>query len=210
MTNKQSLPNILIGSLAIASTGAFMHYSAPNLGTFEFAIGLFVLAFVVLLFLTSFLPAHAARKLQPQDKTAGRQERREQIRSKPSKALTQGEKRGPRSQVNYRARRQQRRERYSKHNNTDPEQAPAVGNEVTTQTDDLPPDNIGNSSVLRGNIKWYNRRKGFGFVQFENEEVFFHRNEIKSPPHLLQEDTAVEFVIGDGPKGPQAINLRVV
>ncbi|MEW5824883.1 MAG: cold shock domain-containing protein [Pseudomonadota bacterium] len=61
-----------------------------------------------------------------------------------------------------------------------------------------------------GVVKWFNVKKGFGFIVRENgEELFVHYRSIQLPPgrQYLQEGQLVEYVIGSGRKGPQAENV---
>ena len=62
---------------------------------------------------------------------------------------------------------------------------------------------------LKGVVKWFSDAKGYGFIGRENEkDVFVHFSGIKSEGHKsLQEGDAVEFEIGEGPRGPQAVNV---
>ena len=63
-----------------------------------------------------------------------------------------------------------------------------------------------------GRVKWFDEKKGFGFIERENEkDVFVHFRAIKSPGFkTLQEGQEVEFEIEQGQKGPQAANVTIV
>lgn len=62
----------------------------------------------------------------------------------------------------------------------------------------------------RGSVKWFDGRKGFGFVSREDgSEIFVHINNINGG-QILQEKDEVEFEVGPGKKGQQALNLKVV
>ena len=63
--------------------------------------------------------------------------------------------------------------------------------------------------MVSGRVKWFNARKGYGFIQQENgEDVFVHYSAIQSDGFAsLNEDDEVEFEIVDGDKGPQAANV---
>ena len=63
---------------------------------------------------------------------------------------------------------------------------------------------------MKGTIKWYNARKGYGFIQSENnEDVFVHRTAI--PMELsLNEGDNVEFEVEKSERGPQAKNVKKV
>lgn len=63
---------------------------------------------------------------------------------------------------------------------------------------------------MRGKVKFFNETKGFGFITPEaGNDVFVHTSNLKNDGSLtLQEGQEVEFEIGPGPKGPQAVNVR--
>ena len=66
--------------------------------------------------------------------------------------------------------------------------------------------------MVIGTVKWFNEKKGFGFISQENgDDVFIHYSEIKSDGlRTLEEGEKVEFEITQGQKGPQAVNARRV
>ncbi|GAB4324635.1 MAG: cold-shock protein [Candidatus Zixiibacteriota bacterium] len=61
-----------------------------------------------------------------------------------------------------------------------------------------------------GTVKWFNDSKGFGFISQEGgQDVFVHYSAIESEGFKsLAEGDRVSFEITDGPKGPQASNVR--
>jgi CspA family cold shock protein len=65
-------------------------------------------------------------------------------------------------------------------------------------------------SMATGKVKWFNESKGFGFIEQENgPDVFVHYTAIQAEGFkTLYEDQEVEFDIVDGPKGPQAANVK--
>ena len=68
-------------------------------------------------------------------------------------------------------------------------------------------------STLKGQVKWFNPRKGFGFLEREDKEkdVFVHITAVKAAGiKALQENDKVEFTLEDGPKGPSAVNLKKI
>ena len=61
-----------------------------------------------------------------------------------------------------------------------------------------------------GNVKWFNNEKGYGFINYaEDEDIFVHYSAIKIDGHkTLTEGQRVEFELIKTPKGLQAINVR--
>ena len=64
----------------------------------------------------------------------------------------------------------------------------------------------------QGTVKFFNAQKGFGFISREGaEDVFVHYSNIEwSGYRSLEEGQTVEFEIGEGRKGDEAQNVRVV
>ena len=66
-------------------------------------------------------------------------------------------------------------------------------------------------SVIKGTVKWFNAKKGFGFIEREDKEkdAFVHASAVKAAGmRYLEEGQKLEFELEDGPKGPSAINLK--
>ena len=65
------------------------------------------------------------------------------------------------------------------------------------------------SNTVQGTVKWFNESKGFGFIeQKSGPDVFAHFSAITgSGFKTLNEGQSVEFVVTQGPKGPQAENI---
>ena len=63
--------------------------------------------------------------------------------------------------------------------------------------------------MVHGRVKWFNARKGYGFIQQDDgQDVFVHYSAIQSDGFAsLNENDEVEFEIVDGDKGPQASNV---
>ena len=66
--------------------------------------------------------------------------------------------------------------------------------------------------MTTGTVKWFNPQKGYGFISQENgPDVFVHPIAIQGEGYKsLQESQKVEFDVTEGPKGPQAANVRPV
>ncbi len=66
--------------------------------------------------------------------------------------------------------------------------------------------------MATGTVKWFNEKKGFGFIeQEEGPDVFVHFSGINgSGFKSLYEGDRVTFEIEQGPKGPAAVNVTVV
>ncbi len=63
----------------------------------------------------------------------------------------------------------------------------------------------------QGTIKKIISNKGFGFIEGEGGELFFHSSAVENSSfEELREGQSVEYVEGRGPKGPRAENVRVV
>ena len=67
----------------------------------------------------------------------------------------------------------------------------------------------GMSERQTGKVKWFSRRKGYGFIEREGaDDVFVHFSGIKGEGYKnLFEDQTVTFVIEDDARGPQAVDV---
>ncbi len=68
----------------------------------------------------------------------------------------------------------------------------------------------GDYAVPTGTVKWFNEEKGFGFILPDSgsKDLFVHRSNVDTPDRMLQEAQKVEYEIGEGRKGPEAISVR--
>ena len=66
--------------------------------------------------------------------------------------------------------------------------------------------------MANGVVKWFNERKGYGFIEQEDgPDVFVHHSGINSDGfRSLNEGDRVTFDIEQGKKGPSAVNVTVV
>ena len=64
--------------------------------------------------------------------------------------------------------------------------------------------------MAEGTIKKLISDKGFGFIQGDSGELFFHHSAVQGASfESLREGQKVEFTEGQGPKGPRAENVTV-
>jgi len=63
-----------------------------------------------------------------------------------------------------------------------------------------------------GKVKWFNEKKGYGFISSDNgEDLFVHFSEIEASGFkTLSQDQRVSFEIKKGDKGLQAVNVRPI
>ena len=68
---------------------------------------------------------------------------------------------------------------------------------------------IGGCISMTGTVKWFDSKKGFGFISVEGgDDVFVHFSAIQSEGYkTLEENQKVEFEVEQGPKGLQAANV---
>lgn len=64
--------------------------------------------------------------------------------------------------------------------------------------------------MLEGTVKWFNPKKGYGFIEHEgNDNIFVHFSAIQTSDDFktLNQGDQVKFEIADGARGPQALNV---
>ena len=66
--------------------------------------------------------------------------------------------------------------------------------------------------MLQGTVKWFNNKRGWGFIVKEDgEDIFVHYSAIKGDGfRSLAEGQRVQFEIEVGDKGPSAANVEPV
>jgi len=65
---------------------------------------------------------------------------------------------------------------------------------------------------MKGTVKWFDAKKGYGFITKEDgEDIFVHYSAIQAEGYkTLKEGVKVEFEVQNGQKGPQAANVKVI
>jgi CspA family cold shock protein len=62
-----------------------------------------------------------------------------------------------------------------------------------------------------GTIKFFNRKKGFGFIRYDESEreIFVHATNM-ADKRTIQENDKVSFEEMDGERGPTAVNVKKI
>ena len=61
-----------------------------------------------------------------------------------------------------------------------------------------------------GKVKFYNKGKNYGFITGDDgKDYFFHSSGISNDTYVMDGDK-VEFQVGDGDKGPKAVEIKPV
>jgi CspA family cold shock protein len=64
---------------------------------------------------------------------------------------------------------------------------------------------------MKGTVKWYNPRKGYGFIQGEDgNDVFVHMTAISKETGYLHEGDQVEYDVVDTKRGANAKNIKKI
>lgn len=63
-----------------------------------------------------------------------------------------------------------------------------------------------------GQVKWFNEKKGFGFIEQDGgKDLFVHYTAIQGDGFkFLKEGQKVRFEIEETPKGPKAKNVQII
>jgi len=66
--------------------------------------------------------------------------------------------------------------------------------------------------MTKGKVKWFNAQRGFGYIEVEGgKDVYVHQSAIKMEGYkTLEPGDMVEFDIVEGPRGPQAANVKKI
>ncbi len=66
--------------------------------------------------------------------------------------------------------------------------------------------------MTKGKVKWFNEKKGFGFIQGEDgKEIFVHYSAIQGQRFKsLNAGDEVKFEVTIGLRGPQATDVKVL
>lgn len=66
--------------------------------------------------------------------------------------------------------------------------------------------------MSKGTVKWFSNQKGYGFITKEDgKDIFVHHSFILGEGYkTLKEGQSVEFDVNQGPKGEQAVNVKVI
>lgn len=63
---------------------------------------------------------------------------------------------------------------------------------------------------MQGSVKWFNSRKGYGFVKGDDDEDYFVHYTALSNGTFLRENDRVEFTAATTEKGKQAQNVTLL
>ncbi len=66
--------------------------------------------------------------------------------------------------------------------------------------------------MAEGKVKWFNEKKGFGFIEQDNgQDLFVHYSSIQGDSFkTLKEGQRVSFEVEDTPKGPKAKDVKII
>ena len=62
---------------------------------------------------------------------------------------------------------------------------------------------------MKGNVKFFNASKGFGFIAGEDGKEYFVHQTGLAEGVVLSDNDAVTFDVEEGDRGPKAVNVSV-
>lgn len=64
--------------------------------------------------------------------------------------------------------------------------------------------------MATGTVKWFSDEKGFGFIVPDDggKDLFIHRSNVETNSQTLKDGEKVTFEVGQGRKGPEALQAR--
>lgn len=64
---------------------------------------------------------------------------------------------------------------------------------------------------MLGTVLWFDKEKGYGFIDYHNEEVFLHYSEIQKDGYKkVNPEDIVEFELRKTKNGYRAYNVRII
>jgi CspA family cold shock protein len=74
------------------------------------------------------------------------------------------------------------------------------------------PRDVESGQMQEGTVKWFNNKKGWGFIQKEDgSDIFVHYSAIKGEGYKsLAEGERVRFEVEQADRGPAAVNVERV
>lgn len=62
---------------------------------------------------------------------------------------------------------------------------------------------------MEGKVKWFNNKKGYGFIVAEGKDIFVHYSDIESTGYkTLRNDEEVSFELIESDKGAKAVKVQ--
>ena len=67
--------------------------------------------------------------------------------------------------------------------------------------------------TFTGKVKFFSKSKGFGFIipdpdqDIPTADLFYHIRNQANPTQILNSDDSIQFELGEGKKGPEAVNV---
>ena len=61
----------------------------------------------------------------------------------------------------------------------------------------------------QGNVRWFNKKKGYGFVLYEDKDIFLHYSNLEEK-FIPETNDLISFDIVDGEKGLKAEKIAKI